>query len=93
MLLHLAEVNPLALQEPEPIVIFTGFGSSSIDILFGVWVLRKDFLKLKNSIQQEIKKAFDEEGIEIPFPHLSLYAGSATEPFPVRVVHEQDELS
>jgi small-conductance mechanosensitive channel len=93
ILLQLAEANPLALQEPEPVVIFTGFGSSSIDILFGVWVLRKDFLKLKNSIQQEIKKTFDEKGIEIPFPHLSLYTGSATEPFPVKVVQEQAELS
>ena len=28
--------------------------------------------------------AFGDSGIEIPFPHVSLYAGSATEPFPVR---------
>jgi len=93
ILFHLAEANPLALQEPGPVVIFSGFGSSSIDLLFGVWVLRKDFLKLKNSIQQEIKKTFDQEGIEIPFPHLSLYTGSATEPFPVRLVQEQAESS
>ncbi|WP_334313301.1 mechanosensitive ion channel family protein [Psychrosphaera algicola] len=34
---------------------------------------------------QEIKKTFDEQGIEIPFPHLSLYAGSETKPFDVDV--------
>ena len=56
ILLRLAEANPLALQEPGPVVIFNGFGSSSVDFLFGVWVLRKDFLQLKNSIQQEIKR-------------------------------------
>jgi len=93
ILLRLAEANPLALQEPGPVVIFSGFGSSSIDFLFGVWVLRKDFLQLRNSIQQEIKKTFDQEGIEIPFPHLSLYTGSATEPFPVRLLQEQKDPS
>ena len=72
--------------EPEPIIIFTGFGNSSIDLMLGVWVERPDFLALKNSLQEEIKVYFDKEGIEIPFPHLSLYSGSATEPFPVKLV-------
>ena len=31
---------------------------------------------------RRIKKLFDAEGIEIPFPHLSLYAGAATKPLP-----------
>jgi small-conductance mechanosensitive channel len=47
---------------------------------------RENFLALRNSIQEAIKFAFDDNGIEIPFPHRTLYAGSATEPFPVRVV-------
>ena len=42
--------------------------------------------ELKNAIQEEIKTRFDEEGIEIPFPHLSLYRGEATRPFPVEIV-------
>ncbi len=29
----------------------------------------------------EIKSAFNKEGIEIPFPHVSIYAGEATKPF------------
>jgi small-conductance mechanosensitive channel len=39
-----------------------------------------------NAIHIEIKEAFDAAGIEIPFPHRSLYAGAATAPLPVRVV-------
>jgi small-conductance mechanosensitive channel len=35
---------------------------------------------------QSIKERFDEEGIEIPFPHHSIYAGSVTDPFPIRLV-------
>jgi small conductance mechanosensitive channel len=35
--------------------------------------------------RRRLKKAFDAEGIEIPFPHLSLYAGADTKPLPVEV--------
>lgn len=88
-LMRIAAHNPLCLDEPEPLFIFTGFGDSSLDIQFSVWAVRENFLALKNSIQEEVKIAFDAAGIEIPFPHRSLYAGSETEPFPVRVVKEE----
>jgi small-conductance mechanosensitive channel len=39
---------------------------------------------------EEIKKQFDERGIEIPFPHISVYAGSRTDPFPVQAVQAPD---
>lgn len=74
--------NPLCLDEPEPLIIFKTFGSSGIDILLGVWFEKANFLKVKNSIFMEIKSTFDAEGIEIPFPHVSIYAGEATKPFP-----------
>jgi small-conductance mechanosensitive channel len=48
----------------------------------------ESFVQLKSALRLEIKEAFDREGIEIPFPHRSLYTGSVTEPFPVRVVAE-----
>jgi small-conductance mechanosensitive channel len=88
LLREIADKNPYCLDEPEPIVVFTGFGSSSLDILFGVWFAKADMLTLRNSIMIEIKERFDAAGIEIAFPHLSLYAGEATKPFPVRVVPE-----
>lgn len=75
--------NPLCLDEPEPLIIFKTFGSSGIDILLGVWFEKANFLKVKNSIFMEIKSTFDAEGIEIPFPHVSIYAGEATKPFPI----------
>lgn len=88
---QVAEGNPLCLDEPKPIFVFLGFGESSLDMQFSVWVKREKFIDLKNSIHEEIKEAFDLEGIEIPFPHRSLYTGSVTEPFPIRVISGQDE--
>jgi len=40
-----------------------------------------------------IKKTFDEQGIEIPFPHVSLYAGTATTAFPLSSVVNKTDIS
>lgn len=88
---RVAQANPLCLDEPKPIFVFLGFGESSLDMQFSVWVKREKFIDLKNSIHEEIKEAFDTEGIEIPFPHRSIYTGSVTEPFPIRVINENPQ--
>lgn len=75
--------NPFCLDEPEPLIVFKDFGASGINILLGVWFEKANFLKVKNSLFIEIKSTFDAEGIEIPFPHVSIYSGEATKPFPL----------
>jgi small-conductance mechanosensitive channel len=82
----IADKNPLCLEEPKPLYIFQGYGESSLDIQYSVWAKRENFLDLRNSIYEEIKAGFDENGIEIPFPHRSLYTGSITDPFPIKIV-------
>lgn len=80
---QVARQNTLCLDEPEPLYSIRHFGASSINILFGVWVEKDNYLKVKNALFREIKQAFAEAGIEIPFPHISIYTGEATKPFPV----------
>ncbi len=79
--------------EPKPLFIFLGFSDSALNFQFSVWASQANFLEVRNRIQEEIKLAFDEAGIEIPFPHRTLYTGSATEPFPVKVVEDPDAAS
>jgi len=86
VLSDVADQNPFCLDEPAPIVLFKGFGESSLDFMLGVWFEKSDFLRLRNSILRDIKVRFDAEGIEIPFPHRSLYAGEVSAPFPIRIV-------
>jgi len=86
VLLDVAEGSPHVLMEPEPLVIFVGYGQSSIDFKFAVWAKSEQYLEVKNQLLEDIKARFDGEGIEMPFPHRTLYAGSVTDPFPVRVV-------
>jgi small-conductance mechanosensitive channel len=91
VLMQVAEEYPLCLTEPKPVVLFLGFGDSSLDLQFNVWATRENWLDLRNNIPERVKEAFDEAGIEIPFPHRSLYTGSVTEPFPIRVVSSKDD--
>lgn len=86
MLIDIAREEPLCLNEPEPIVIINGFGSSSIDLLLLAWVVKSDWLKVKNALMEKIKNSFQNEGIEIPYPHVSIYAGSDTSAFPVNII-------
>ena len=81
-----AEKNPLCLDEPEPLVLFVGFGASSIDFLLGVWMVKSDYLTVRNSIAHQVQLAFEREGIEIPFPHQVLAGGKAAAPISIRIV-------
>lgn len=86
ILFQVAREHPEALMEPEPQFFFQDYGPSSLDFLFGVWVSTERYFEVRNELRETIKERFDEEGIEIPFPHRTLYAGAVTEPFPIRVV-------
>lgn len=80
VLLDVADKNPLCLDEPTPMFLFLGFGDSALNIQFSVWSKRESFRDLRNSLQEEVKLAFDRAGIEIPFPQRTVYlnqAGSA----------------
>ena len=91
ILKNVARQNPLCLDEPEPLVMVRNFGTSSIDFLFGIWFEKSKYVKVKNSIFHEISEAFATEGIEIPFPHVTLYTGKITEPFPINLANESDQ--
>ncbi len=86
LLLEVAHQDPLALMEPQPVVLFDAYGDSALELRLTVWAKRENFLTLKNSLLESVKARFDEAGIEIPFPHRTLYSGASSDPFPVRVV-------
>lgn len=85
VLREIAQKNPYALDEPEPLILFNNFGDSALEFRFGVWFEKSNYLNLRNSLMSDIQTVFKAEGIEIPFPHITLYSGSETEPFPVQI--------
>ena len=76
LLFELASKNPLALEEPKPIFFLKNFGNSAIESQFSIWTLNDNFLKLKNGLFIQIKKAFKEKDIEIPFPQITVHTSS-----------------
>jgi small-conductance mechanosensitive channel len=91
LLLAIANDELRCLEEPQPFCIVTNFGSSSVDLQLSVWGRREVFRELKSDLMTAIKAAFDENGIEIPFPHVSLYSGSRTDPLPIRTLRDDDD--
>lgn len=85
LLLEIADRNPLCMAEPEPIFLFQEFGDSSLNFQFSVWAQRENWLNVKTDLQLEIKRVFDAEGIEIPFPQRTL---SVSSPLAVRLTTE-----
>lgn len=73
-LLAVADRNPLCLEEPAPMVLAQGYGPSSVDFQLSVWARRQVYLEVRNQIHQQVKEAFDREGIEIPFPQMTMHA-------------------
>lgn len=84
VLLEVAKKNPLGLVEPQPLIMVTGFGDSSINFQYSVWGQRQNYVKLKHSLQVDVHEAFAAAGIEIPFPQRTL-RGSDADPLPVRL--------
>jgi len=73
VLLEVAGSNPHCLDEPEPLIVFTDFGDSGLQFLFGVWFHKPDYLELRNSLMQQIKESFEAEDIQFAYPARMLY--------------------
>ncbi len=83
-----ATYGPLILEPPE-IMGVDKFADSAVIIKGRIktrpirqWMVGREFLR-------RLKLAFDEEGIEIPFPHRTVYFGEASKPFDLRLLEKQ----
>ena len=57
----------------EPMVLLGNFGDNSVDLDLKLWMLTKDRVALLADIRERIYKAFEKEGIEIPFPQRDIH--------------------
>jgi len=61
------------LTDPEPFINITEHASSSINILARFWVPTEKYWVSKWFMLERVKKAFDENNIEIPYPQLDVH--------------------
>lgn len=62
-----------ALSDPEPLVVVGNLGDSSVDLTVRVWLKSGDLWPFYWDMQERVKKAFDAEGISIPFPQRDVH--------------------
>jgi small conductance mechanosensitive channel len=68
-IINVAKSMEWVSEAPAPVVVVKNFGESSVDLQLRVWI--DDARKRIHTISQatdKIKAAFDEQGIEIPYP-------------------------
>ncbi len=64
------------IKKPPQMLRVNKFGDSGIDIkILGETIPLKQW-EVTGELRKRLKKAFDEEGIEIPWPHVKLYFGN-----------------
>jgi small conductance mechanosensitive channel len=61
--------HPHILKDPAPFVEVETLNESSVDFLVRPFVNGEHYFDVLYSVPEQIKKALDEAGIEIPFPH------------------------
>jgi small-conductance mechanosensitive channel len=76
LLLDIARQNPNCLQEPAPLFVPDTFLEYGVQILFGVWFVKTDFLKVKGEVYSAILTRFAEEGIRFAVPERRLSSGT-----------------
>ena len=80
LLSHLSQ-DTRVLPDPEPQVLVTGLGDSSVDLTLRCWTNRTDFWSLRFELNKKVKLWLDAAGISIPFPQrdVHLYRTSASD--------------
>lgn len=61
--------HPNVLDSPEPFVAVDTLGDSSVNFIARPFCNGANYFDLRYSLPQLVKEKFDEDGIEIPFPH------------------------
>jgi small conductance mechanosensitive channel len=79
-----------SILEPLEILGVDAFGDSQVTIKIRVKTLPLKQWEVGREMRRRIKNTFDARGIEIPFPHLSLYVGEKTRALPIRRTEQED---
>ena len=65
------------LSDPAPQIAVSELADSSVNLVVRPWVKSGDYWDTKFDLTRKIKEAFDENGIEIPFPQVVMHSAQA----------------
>ena len=72
VLLNVASECQTLSKTHESLVFVQDFDSSSVRVVLRVWAITDKYWETRFEIREAIKKAFDAEGIEIPYDHMDV---------------------
>ena len=75
ILLKILENDPAVLKEPEMNVFVSELGDSAVILGMRGWVRNDEFWPARWRILEKIKLELDENGIEIPYPQMTVHMG------------------
>lgn len=77
IILNILNHDERVLDTPAPDVFVAELADSSVNLTVRGWALRADYWSARNSLQETIKNALDDAGINIPYPQQEM-----------RIIHE-----
>ena len=74
VILKLVEAEPMLATSPAPVVLFTGFGDSSLALHIGAWCKTGDYHSVRFKFANNLLNEFRKQGINIPFPTRTVFS-------------------
>lgn len=80
LLMQVTRDTPDVATQPEPVVLFTGFGPSSLDFAIRAWTHNfDDSATVRSQLLTRLHEAFRSAGIALPFPQQDVHLRSVPE--------------
>jgi small conductance mechanosensitive channel len=70
--------NPDILKEPPPFIGVSDLGESSVKFVIRVWVQQANLRQVRFGVPEQIKLAFDQHGITLPYPQHTVHLQNGT---------------
>lgn len=65
--------TPNVLKEPAPVVVVTNYGESAVEYHVRFWAEVGHFWDVNNASLEEIRRAFEEDGVTMTYNHLNVH--------------------
>lgn len=72
-ILVLLQADERVLSEPAPLVAVAELADNSVNLVVRPWVKSSDYWPVYYTLTEQVKEAFDEKGIAIPYPQLQVH--------------------
>ena len=69
---EVVNAHDLVLSDPPPFARLSEYGDSALEYVVRAWCANTDYWTVYHDLLEQIKVAFDREGISIPYPHMEV---------------------